>query len=100
MLEIGFGSVENPLSPALSPLVPRGARETERTDDSLAAMQCPKGCAASRRSTATKPLASPEVADIMQLVVIYREIPEGIRVILVSHHRRNPEFGIELNTAT
>lgn len=27
--------------------------------------------------------------------VIYREIPGGIRVTLVRHHRRNPEFGIE-----
>ncbi len=26
---------------------------------------------------------------------IYREIPEGIRVTLVCHHRRHPEFGME-----
>ncbi len=26
---------------------------------------------------------------------IYREIPEGIRVTLVRHHRRHPEFGLE-----
>jgi len=26
---------------------------------------------------------------------IYREIPEGIRVTLVRHHRRDPEFGLE-----
>jgi plasmid stabilization system protein ParE len=26
---------------------------------------------------------------------IYREIPEGIRVTLVRHHRRHPEFGIQ-----
>jgi plasmid stabilization system protein ParE len=26
---------------------------------------------------------------------IYREIPDGIRVTLVRHHRRHPEFGIK-----
>jgi hypothetical protein len=26
---------------------------------------------------------------------IYREIPEGIRVTLLRHHRRHPEFGME-----
>ena len=26
---------------------------------------------------------------------IYREIPEGIRVTLVRHHHRHPEFGME-----
>ena len=26
---------------------------------------------------------------------IYREIPEGIRVTLVRHHRRHPEVGME-----
>jgi plasmid stabilization system protein ParE len=26
---------------------------------------------------------------------IYREIPEGIRVTLVRHHRRQPQFGME-----
>ena len=26
---------------------------------------------------------------------IYRELPEGIRVTLVRHHRRHPEFGME-----
>ena len=26
---------------------------------------------------------------------IYREIPEGIRVTLVRHHRRHPQFGME-----
>ncbi len=26
---------------------------------------------------------------------IYREVPEGIRVTLVRHHRRHPEFGME-----
>lgn len=27
--------------------------------------------------------------------VIYREIQGGIRVILVRHHRRHPQFGME-----
>jgi toxin ParE1/3/4 len=27
--------------------------------------------------------------------VIYREVPVGIRVTLVRHHRRHPEFGME-----
>ena len=27
--------------------------------------------------------------------VIYREIPDGIRVTLIRHHRRHPEFGME-----
>jgi plasmid stabilization system protein ParE len=27
--------------------------------------------------------------------VIYREISDGIRVMLVRHHRRNPELGME-----
>jgi len=27
--------------------------------------------------------------------VIYREVPDGIRVTLVRHHRRHPEFGIQ-----
>ncbi len=26
---------------------------------------------------------------------IYRELPDGIRVTLVRHHRRNPHFGME-----
>jgi plasmid stabilization system protein ParE len=26
---------------------------------------------------------------------IYRELPDGIRVTLVRHHRRNPAFGLE-----
>ena len=26
---------------------------------------------------------------------IYRQIPEGIRVILVRHHRRNPQVGMD-----
>jgi hypothetical protein len=26
---------------------------------------------------------------------VYRELPGGIRVTLVRHHRRNPEFGME-----
>jgi plasmid stabilization system protein ParE len=26
---------------------------------------------------------------------VYREIPEGIRVTLVRHHRRHPQFGME-----
>jgi plasmid stabilization system protein ParE len=26
---------------------------------------------------------------------IYRELPDGIRVTLVRHHRRHPEFGME-----
>ena len=26
---------------------------------------------------------------------IYRELPDGIRVTLVRHHRRNPDFGME-----
>jgi plasmid stabilization system protein ParE len=26
---------------------------------------------------------------------IYRELPDGIRVILVRHHRRNPRLGME-----
>jgi hypothetical protein len=26
---------------------------------------------------------------------IYREIPEGIRVTLVRHHRRHPDLGID-----
>ena len=26
---------------------------------------------------------------------IYRELPGGIRVTLVRHHRRNPDFGME-----
>ena len=27
--------------------------------------------------------------------LVYRETPEGIRVILVRHHRRHPEAGLE-----
>ena len=27
--------------------------------------------------------------------IIYREVSEGIRVTLVRHHRRHPEFGME-----
>lgn len=26
---------------------------------------------------------------------IYRELPDGIRVTLVRHHRRHPSFGME-----
>ena len=26
---------------------------------------------------------------------VYRELPDGIRVTLVRHHRRNPSFGME-----
>jgi plasmid stabilization system protein ParE len=26
---------------------------------------------------------------------VYRELPDGIRVILVRHHRRDPRFGLE-----
>jgi plasmid stabilization system protein ParE len=26
---------------------------------------------------------------------IYRELPDGIRVTLVRHHRRHPDFGLE-----
>lgn len=26
---------------------------------------------------------------------VYREVPDGIRVTLVRHHRRHPSFGIE-----
>ena len=26
---------------------------------------------------------------------LYREIPDGIRITLVRHHRRNPDYGLE-----
>lgn len=26
---------------------------------------------------------------------LYREIPEGIRITLVRHHRRHPDYGVE-----
>jgi plasmid stabilization system protein ParE len=28
-------------------------------------------------------------------LVVYREIEDGIRIVLVRHHKRHPEFGME-----
>ena len=67
-----------PLSPALSPLVPRGEREPDRAvaiGNACDVNCCPKGHATLSRYSSVKPPALPEVADSRGLkrVDIYSE---------------------------
>ena len=58
-----------PLSPALSPLVPRGERENGTCWPREGHPNCrPKGCAALSRSTSFKPPALPEVWSLAPIV--------------------------------